>query len=496
MTSVGMEYSAAFTEDVHQALSTHLLQTTGQEDLCFALWNPSQGRDRFSALLVEVILPAVGERSLHENASFTSEFFRRALAIALERGCGLAFLHSHLGPGWQGMSDDDEDAEESMAGAVLAATGLPLLGLTLGIDGAWSARFWIKTAPRTFQRTWCRNVRVFGNQLRVTFTDDLIPPPRFSEKLDRTIGTWGVEHQATLARVRVGVIGLGSVGSIVSESLMRVGIQDVRLIDFDIIKPHNLDRTLHATTEDALNQCRKVDVAKRACELSATSDGVEVEAIPYSLAEVSGRSAAMDCDVLFSCVDRPAAREILNVLAYAHLIPVIDGGIGVDFLRSGALRGADWKAHTVGPKHKCLACRQQYDPALVSMDLAGTLDDPTYLNGLPKGHPLRARENVFPFSLHLAGMEFLQFLSLVIAPSGCSNPGGQIYHFTSGRMEFNDCSPCDPDCCFPLWEGLGDKLDYTFPAKHVYPASSSGDSTASFIDLVRRFIRRFFGRSK
>jgi tRNA A37 threonylcarbamoyladenosine dehydratase len=45
--------------------------------------------------------------------------------------------------------------------------------------------------------------------------------------------------------LRVGVIGGGSVGA-----LARTGVQRVRLIDFDAVERHNLDRLVHATRRD------------------------------------------------------------------------------------------------------------------------------------------------------------------------------------------------------------------------------------------------------
>ena len=226
-------YSAALTGDFHLAALSHLIRADGQEDLCFATWHPSNGRNRKTALLDRLILPEAGDRHVHGNASFEARYFERAVMEAVRSGGGLAFLHSHPGPGWQDMSPDDIAAEHGHAAAVKGATGLPFVGLTAGTDGSWSARFWEKTAPSTYHRRWCSTVRVAGPQLSITFNDRLFPPPASSDALRRTISSWGHAKQADLARIHVGVVGAGSVGSIVAEALARTGIAHITLIDFD-----------------------------------------------------------------------------------------------------------------------------------------------------------------------------------------------------------------------------------------------------------------------
>src|SRR5690348_15145180 len=134
-----MRHSVAIGSRLNDSLLEHLLRLPGEEEICFALWFPSRGTKRLTAILHESILPGPKDRNLHGSVSFNAVFLERAIAVAMSARAGLALLHSHIGPGWQGMSEDDYLAEQNISGAVWASTGLPLLGLTLGTDGAWSA---------------------------------------------------------------------------------------------------------------------------------------------------------------------------------------------------------------------------------------------------------------------------------------------------------------------------------------------------------------------
>ena len=427
-----MKYSAAFPTPIHRQAVQHLLRADHQEDLCFGLWNPSQGAGRLTACIREVLLPEAGDRNVHGNVDFNPQYFERAIASARKANCGLALLHSHLGPGWQEMSDDDIEAENGHAAATAAATGLPLIGLTMGTDEAWSARFWLRARPRTYVCHWCESVRVVGNRIAVTFHPQQLPPPAPRDVLTRTISAWGPAAQADLARVRIGVIGLGSVGAIVGETLARMGIAHLRLLDFDVVEPVNLDRLLHATAEDARRREFKVNMLARQFRKSATARPFRVDALPLSVVEEAGFREALDCDVLFSCVDRPWPRYALNFIAHAHLIPVVDGGVHITPMpHDRGLKRATWRAHAVGPTRRCLECLCQYDPGLVAVERSGLLDKPTYIEALPKDHELRQNENVFGFSLSVAALEVQQFLRMAIPHAGLPDIGAQTAHFLS-----------------------------------------------------------------
>jgi molybdopterin-synthase adenylyltransferase len=441
------ESSVAMTADVAALLGAHLDKGPLQEDLAFAYWRPSYGTRRASAILNAIVLPEDGDRILQGNVAFNPSYLKRVLANRPD-GHGIALLHSHLGPGWQGMSFDDVVAErDRLAGAVWGQTGLPVLGLTRGTDGAWSARFWVRSAPRTFERREAGSVRVVGLATRITQHPDNVPAAATPGQA-ATVSVWGEEAQAQLAGARVGVVGLGSVGSIVAEGLARVGFTRITPIDFDVLEERNRDRTAGAGASDVIAGLTKVQVAARNVHRAATSDDLDLRLVPHSLLEPTGLGATLDCDVLISCVDRPWPRFVLNVLAYGHLVPVIDGGIAAAVKADGTPLHIDWRIHTIEPESACLVCLGALRRSDVALQREGKLDDPDYIRGLSAAEKARlAGRNVFPFSLSVASHELLQLVGLLTGMERIGGTGPQHYHGYPGTMTVAQ-PRCEADCEF------------------------------------------------
>ena len=454
-----MSYEVVLTEDANDAAIDHLLSHLRrgriQEDLCFALWSPSTGTTRTTAIVREIILPKDNDRDLHGGATFHPTYLTECLFRARSEGLGLAFMHSHPAHGWQAMSEADIVAERDVIAPLAHATKLPLVGLTVGADGYWSARFWQR--KESTERSWCGKVRVVGrDKYSLYFNDSILPPPPRRKVLERTYDTWGIEAQHLISRLHIGIVGLGSVGSIVAEALARVGVPNLTLVDPDFVEEHNLDRLLNATEQEVGRS--KVDLARNAFLSHTTTASPNVRAISASVHNKTAYHAVLDCDLIFSCVDRPVARDVLNYVSQAHLVPVVDGGIAVGVQpTNGHLSSAHWRCHISTPAHPCLRCRDQYNTSMVVLELDGSLDDPSYTQGLDEGLAVR-NENVFPFTLSLASMLVNLFVRYVISEPWWPKPVApqQEQQFVLNSLNTVHANDCQEHCAFRTMRGIGD----------------------------------------
>lgn len=423
-------HSVAMTDTVHTQLATHLLRADGQEDICLATYAPSTGSTRTTRVVATVELPLDGEREVHGNATITGSYVLRVSAEAARAGHGVVLLHSHPGArGWQGMSAPDSDAESSYASLVQQVTGLPLVGMTLAGDRSWSARVWIDGTAQ-----WAGSVRRVGPATIANWNDHLVPPHLNDTAQARTISAWGERLHSDITRLRVLVVGVGSVGLDIVQRLAATGLLEIGVMDFDHVEELNRDRMIGATRRDARLRRRKIDIAARLARRAATARQIKVRRHFDSVCTPTGLTAALDYDIIFSCVDRPWPRAILNSIAYADLIPVIDGGIAIDTLASGGLRGATRRVQSVVPGRPCLACSGQISMVEVALEMSGDLDDPEYIRRSGR-ETVSGRPNVAALCAGVSSSQLDQFVSLLAQPGGQPVSGPLRFSLSAHYLE-------------------------------------------------------------
>jgi hypothetical protein len=229
------------------------------------------------------------------------------------------------------------------------------------------------------------------------------------------VSAWGPSRQKSVARLRVLVVGVGSVGLDVAQRLAATGITDIGVMDYDVVEELNRDRMIGATRSDARRRQRKVDVAARRMLIGSTAYRPRFTRYPISICTSEGLAHALDYDVIFSCVDRPWPRALLNTIAYADLIPVIDGGLALETFPDGEMRSGSWRAHTLVPGRPCMLCIRQINQTDIQLDRQGLLDDPRYIEGSGRESSWGA-PNVAVYSASVSAALLAQFASLTAHP--------------------------------------------------------------------------------
>jgi hypothetical protein len=187
---------------------------------------------------------------------------------------------------------------------------------------------------------------------------------------------------------------------------------------------------------------------------AATATDAQIVDLDASICEPGGLAAALDYDVIISCVDRPWARGVLNTVAYADLIPVIDGGIGIDTFDDGTMRNAVWRTHALLPGRPCLVCNGQLDAAHIQTDKLGLFDDPEYIRGARVGVEPQ-RKNVAALAASVSAGLLAQFVSLTVAPGGLGVPGPLRYALSTHSLE-HLAIHSKPGCAFEAMAAVGD----------------------------------------
>ncbi|MFH0754262.1 MAG: tRNA threonylcarbamoyladenosine dehydratase [Candidatus Omnitrophota bacterium] len=141
-----------------------------------------------------------------------------------------------------------------------------------------------------------------------------------NERFSRIRLLLGQEKLDRLARAKVTVIGLGAVGAQAAEAMARCGVGCLRLVDFDIIRPSNINRHIWAT--DMTVGQSKSSVACARLPLINPKMGIESLEM-FSAEETLGRILDNRPDMVIDAIDSLNPKIQTLLACYQNNLPVV-----------------------------------------------------------------------------------------------------------------------------------------------------------------------------
>jgi len=134
----------------------------------------------------------------------------------------------------------------------------------------------------------------------------------------------GESGQAGLLRSTAAVVGMGALGCVIAQHLVRSGVGRVKLIDRDIVEWTNLQRQVLYTEDDALGTLPKAEAA--ALRLRAMNSGIVIEAFAEELSASNAERLLDGSDIIVDGTDNFGTRYLMNDYAVKQGIPWVYGG--------------------------------------------------------------------------------------------------------------------------------------------------------------------------
>lgn len=175
----------------------------------------------------------------------------------------------------------------------------------------------------------------------------------------------GKSSQPKFSEATVAVVGVGALGGTGSALLARAGVGRIRLIDRDLIEPHNLQRQELFDEADLADDLPKAEAAAR--RLRKINSEITVEGVVADLNRSNIRDLLEGTDAVFDGLDNFSTRFLLNDYCCHTKTPWVFGG---------CLGGSGQVMAIVPGTTPCLRCVIPEPPptaALPTCETAGVL---------------------------------------------------------------------------------------------------------------------------
>lgn len=307
----------------------------------------------------------------HGWRALTADFVARVSNICAENKLSYFAIHNHGGRDSVEFSHTDLESHKRGYPALLDIMEGDPVGALVFAKNAIAGQVWTPTGvyPLT-----CATI-IGLNHTR------LHPSPQRSvsipdEVYNRQSLLFGARGQEILRGAKIGIIGMGGVGSLVSEWLARLGVGEIVAIDFDRLDVSNNSRVVGASRWDAISllltskfaalralgavlRRLKVFIGRRVAKVA--NPNIRYHAVAGDIIDEGTALLLKDCDYIFLCADSMQSRLVFNALVHQFLIPGVQIGakVSVD-QKSGDLLDVFCVSRQVVPEAAggCLLCNQ------------------------------------------------------------------------------------------------------------------------------------------
>lgn len=134
--------------------------------------------------------------------------------------------------------------------------------------------------------------------------------------------------------MKIGIAGVGGIGSNVAVNLVRSGIAWLRIIDFDRVELSNLNRQFYF-----LDQIGRPKVEALTENLRRIRPQLQIDALHTRIDRFNCRSLLDDCDLIVEGFDQPADKKVLlEALGSDRTVVSACGIAGSDLANIGSRR--------------------------------------------------------------------------------------------------------------------------------------------------------------
>jgi adenylyltransferase/sulfurtransferase len=134
----------------------------------------------------------------------------------------------------------------------------------------------------------------------------------------------GKAGQERIMQSRVTLCGVGALGTVLANTLVRAGVGFVRVVDRDFVEPSNLQRQVLFDEADVTNNLPKAEAA--ATKLRQINSTVTVEPVVADINRTNIEDLCHDADLILDGTDNFEVRYLINDVSVKHGKPWVYGG--------------------------------------------------------------------------------------------------------------------------------------------------------------------------